>query len=210
MYDLNTQAAREAEQTSNYLQETGKYKGVFIRAEKLVSDTKGTHGIGFTFEANDKRTTRFDLWTKKANGEELMSFKALMAIMTCLRLKKIAPSLGVVEKYDYDTKKTEQVEVTIFKELMNKPIGLLLRSTEYEKMKDGNFTGATGWRLELFMVFDATSEMTASEILDKKTTAEKLPAIIASLADRPLKKASAQASRPSQQGGFNDMDDVPF
>ena len=45
MYTLDPTAAREAENFSSFLSETGKYKGKFIRAEKLVSTKKGTHGV---------------------------------------------------------------------------------------------------------------------------------------------------------------------
>jgi len=201
MYNLNTSAARDADNISSYLKESGKYKGVFTRAEALLSE-KGTKGIGFTFEEEGKRTTKFDLWTLNSKGEELPSFKQVMAIMTCLRVKTMSPTKAIVDRYNFDDRKTEKVEAEVFADLMNKPIGLVLRNTEYEKMKEGKKTGETGWRLELYTVFDK-DEFTASEILDKKTTPEKLALAIAGLQDKPLKAGSVQKQ------AANNASDVP-
>lgn len=209
MYNLNTSAARDADNISSFLKDSGKYKGMFTRAESLISK-KGTKGIGFTFEDESKRTTKFDLWTLNDKGEELPSFKHVMAIMTCLRVKTMSPSKAIVDRYDYDTKKTEKVEAEVFADLMNKPIGLVLRNTEYEKMKDGAKTGDTRWRLELYTVFDS-NEFTASEVLDKKTTPEKLAVAIASLQDKPLKGGDGvkpQANSASDVPAF--FDDIGF
>lgn len=191
MYTIDATAAREAENFSNFLSETGKYKGKFIRAEKLISSAKGTHGIGFTFEADNKQTTRFDIWTMNAQGEHLMGFKTLSAIMACLKLKTLAVGTGPVERYDYDTKQRHTVQTEIFPDLLNKPIGLVLANTEYEKMREGKKTGETGWRLELVAPFEAATEFTAAEIMDRATQPKKLAAIVSMLADRPLKNKPA-------------------
>ena len=69
-----------------------------------------------------------------------------------------------------------------------------LAKTEYEKMRSGQLTGETGWRLELVAPFRAADEFTSSEILDRKTKPEKLASIVAMLKDRPLKKRPAHVS----------------
>jgi len=209
MYTLDQSAARDADNIGAYLKDSGKYKGTFIRAENLTSKNKGTKGIGFTFEDTNKRTARFDLWTMDKDGKPLPSFKAVMAIMTCLRQKTLTPVMAEIDRYNYDEKKNEKVQAEVFKELTGKPIGVVLRSTEYEKMKDGVKTGQYDWRLELMVPFDAASELTASEILDKKTQPEKLAAIVAGLEDKPLKKSSAPASHAQNEMPAFD-DDIPF
>lgn len=222
MYTLDATAAREAENFSSFLSETGKYKGKFIRAEKLVSSNKGTHGIGFTFEADNKQTTRFDIWTKNAQGEPLMGFKTLNAIMVCMRLRGLSVGTGPVERYDYTTKQRNTVQAEIFPDLLGKPIGLVLVNTEYEKMRDGQKTGETGWRLELVAPFEAATEFTASEILDKATQPKKLTSIMATLADRHLKNKPAPRQQydgyheesptghPASSGFGSVDDDIPF
>ena len=222
MYTIDATAAREAENFSKFLSETGKYKGKFICAEKLVSSNKGTHGIGFTFESDSKQTTRFDIWTMNAQGEHLMGFKTLSAIMACLKLKTLAVGTGPVERYDYDTKQRYTVQAEIFPDLLNKPIGLVLVNTEYEKMRENKKTGETGWRLELVAPFEAATEFTAAEIMDRATQPKKLAAIVSMLADRPLKnkpaplqashsyEAAPPAGHPAS-GGFDSPDeDIPF
>lgn len=196
MYELNGQLAREAENHFNYLDKTGKYIGKFTRAEKLVSTKKGTHGIGFTFETAEKQTTRFDLWTMGSDNTHLMGMKALNAVMACMKIRSISPAAGKVEKYDFDTRKMHTVDAQIFPELMGKPIGLVMRNTEYEKMKDGRGTGQTGWRLELYVPFNAETEMTASEVLDRKIKPEKLPIIVETLTDKPMKSRPVAHSSP--------------
>lgn len=221
MYALDQQAAREADQIGAYLNETGKYKGRFTRVEKLLSERKGTHGVGFTFEAEDKRTTRFDVWTIKGSGEHLQGYKFVNALLACMKVRQVTEKNAKVDRYNFDTKQTEKVDAVIFPELMDKPIGLVLRNTEYEKMRDGMLTGETGWRLEPLVPFDSVGEFTSSEILDRKTKPEKLAAVMATVTDRPLKSkgASAPITSSSDQGqqhapqraGFDDMDDdIPF
>lgn len=217
MYALDTQSAREADNIGSYLKETGKYKGTFTRAEALVSPDKGTHGIGLTFESESKQTTKFDLWVKSKDGKELHGYKTLQAIMTVLKLRGITPQTGQVDRYDRETSKTSKVEAQVFPDLVGKPIGIVLRSTEYEKMKNRQLTGETAWRLEPVVPFQADTEFTASEILDRKTKPEKLAAIVATLSDRPLRSRPAAPSgghdgfapHDAQPAGF-DEEAIPF
>lgn len=220
MYKLDTQAAIDADKFSQYLDKSGKYVGKFTRAEKLVSKTKGTHGIGFTFEAQDGGTTRFDVWTMDKDEKKLSGFNAVCAIMTCLSLRDLPESTATIERRDWATNKTEKVQAQVFADLANKPIGLVLRNTEYQKMKDGVLTGEYGWRLELVAPFRAADSFTASEILTKKTKPEKLESIMATLKDKPMKDKPATAQRAPDRGmapppalefaPFDDGSDIPF
>ena len=225
MYQLDTNAAREADSIGSYLTESGKYIGTFTRAEKLVSKNKGTHGIGFTFESSGQ-TTRFDVWTMDANSKHLSGFNAVNAIMACMSLRGIKPAPGQVERYNYDTQQREKVQADVFPDLVGKPIGLVLQKTEYEKMRSGQLTGETGWRLELVAPFRAADEFTSSEILDRKTKQKKLASIVTMLKDRPLKKRPAHVSaaagnipavHPANDSGFDDFpnsdiegEEIPF
>ena len=74
-------------------------------------------------------------------------------------------------------------------------------------------TGETGWRLELFAPFEAATDFTAGEIIDKKIKPEQLAKMEAVLQDRPL-RSSGSHNRPISvpSGGsapFND-DDIPW
>jgi len=222
MYKFNAATAAEADNISAYLDETGKYKGKFTRAEKLISSNKGTHGIGFTFEDESKRTARFDLWTMDNMGKQLMGFKSLQAILAVLRFpadRDLKIVQAQVDRYDYETRQTNKVQAETFPDLINRPIGLVMRNTEYEKMRDGQKTGETGWRLEMVVPFQADTELTASEIVGNKTQPQKLAGIMATLADRPLKNRPSNEQRHDHGGppaghpaasGFDDFGDAPY
>lgn len=220
MYKLDTQSAIDADKFSQYLDKNGQYIGKFTRAEKLISKAKGTHGIGFTFEAQDGGGTRFDVWTMDKDGKKLSGFNLVNAIMTCLSLRDLPESTATIERYNWETKKTDKVQAQVFADLVGKPIGVVLRSTEYEKMKNNQLTGEYAWRLELVAPYRAADSFTASEILTKKTKAEKLESIMATLKDKPVKDKPAAAQRapdrgmtppPAYASEFAPMDDdIPF
>lgn len=215
MYQLDAAAATKADTIGAYLQDTGKYVGVFTRAEALISTNKGTHGVGFTFKAEDGRETKFDIWTKKGNGDPLTGLNQMNAIMACLKVRQVNVQKMDVKKW-HDGK--EQIMTAdCFPDLMNKKIGLLLRSEEYAKMKDGYETGEYGWRIGLFAIFQADTELMASEILARKTQPEQLGKVIVMLADKPLKnKRQGGGNRQSSSGMpdsipfDDDLDSVPF
>lgn len=213
MYNLNPELAKKADVVGAYISESGKYIGTFIRAEKLVSQSKGTDGIGFSFKDDAGRECRFDVWTQKQNGEALSGLNQINAMMACLQVRSLKESPQTVKKWNDG--KEEIMTAPCFVDLMNKPIGILLRSEEYAKMKDGHLTGENGWRMGLFSIFQASTELMASEILTRKTQPEQLAKVLAQLADKPLKKrsGSAPASVQGYQGGTGMPDDdldIPF
>jgi hypothetical protein len=210
MYTLNPEAAKKADVIGAYINETGKYLGTFVRAEKLVSKEKRTDGIGFTFRADDGRECRFDIWTQKEGGEPLSGLNQVNAMMACLQQRTLTASQQTVKKW-YDGADVV-MPAPCFAELMNKRVGLLLRAEEYEKMKDGHKTGTTGWRMGLFAVFQADTELMASEILSRKTQPEQLAKVTAMLTDKPLKAGGTRApGAASQLATLADLDDdIPF
>lgn len=204
-YNLNTEAAKSADQMGNRITETGKYIGKFVSAEAITS-TKQTEGIEFSFVANDGRSADFlTLWTYNNEGKELYGLKTLNALMTCMRVKGITPQPGTVEKWESGGKVKKQA--TVFPDLMGKPIGVLLQREPYEK-KDGS----TGYKFNIYAAFDAASEMMASEILDKSTKADKLGKLVAGLTDRKMSAPMAPAGpQGAHAGHFDDLDqDIPF
>jgi hypothetical protein len=211
MYTLSTEAAKKADVIGAYISETGKYVGTFVRAEKLVSQAKSTDGIGFTFRDESGRECRFDVWTQKQNGEALSGLNQINAMMACLQQRALTVSQQTVKKWDNGAEAV--MPAPCFAELMGKRIGLLLRAEEYEKMKDGRKTGTTGWRMGLFAVFQADTELMASEILSRKTQPEQLAKVTAMLADKPLKAGAARTAESSGHGMPEvpaEFDDIPF
>jgi len=212
MYTLDKQAAMNADSTGKWLTETGKYIGRILCAEDIKAAT-GTRGIALTLQANDCRETRQFIYTQKADGEKLSGFDLVMALMTCLKLRDIKPVAGQVKRWDRESKQEYTEQGQVFPELANKPIGFLLQKTEEESRKN---PGETAWTAKLVGVFESTTELMASEILNGKKAPEALAQRVALLADRPMKKRPQAASRNSYAdasngggAGFPD-DDIPF
>jgi len=209
MYDLDPKSARAADTSSAQIKELGKYVGEFTQAKAIVSKKTGTKGIEFAFKSSGGQKTNLSIYTVSASGERYQGYDALMAIMACMGLRNIKPVFGKATKYDYDAKKEITEECEIFPDLC-KPIGILLETEDYLK-----HNGETGTRMVMKNVFQANTELTASEILDRKTTPQQLEKMVAGLRHRPLKGTS----KPSQQHHDNSMpddrfpsadDDIPF
>lgn len=198
MYQLDQNAARKADSTGNQINEIGKYVGKFTQAEDIVAKS-GTKGIALTFEADSGQKARLSLYTVKTDGTRIMGFDSLMALLTCMGLRGIKPQPGIVTFYDFDTKKDATREGSIFPELCVKAIGVLLETEEYEK-SDGGMAN----RMVLSGVFQAVTELTASEILDRKTTPLLLEKMVARLHHRPLKGARRPAQH--QTAGHDNYD----
>lgn len=216
MYQLDTQAARQADTTGATIKEIGKYVGEFTQA-KDIKTKKGGRGVEFIFKAASGQKANLAIYTTGANGDRYQGYDALMAIMTCMKVKRIDPKEGTITRYDFDAKKEIQEPGTIFPDLHG-PIGVLLETEDYQK-KDGSI----GTRMVLKNVFQPDTELTASEVLDRKTQPVMLPKMVEGLRHRPLKNRSSTqssyddhsqppAGHPASDSGFHDMgsEDIPF
>lgn len=211
MYQLDPKAAQKADQTGNRINTLGKYVGTFTQAEDITAGT-GTKGLALRFDANGQGAN-LSLYTKKSDGETIMGFQVLMAIMTCLGLRNIEPKDGTVKAWDRESNTEITKQAKVFPDLCVKPIGLLLETEDY--LKSDNTTGT---KMVIAGVFQAKTELTATEILERKTVPLMLPKMVERLHHRPLKAAKANAGRtPAHVGssgggsGFDDMDDdIPF
>ena len=211
MYALDPTAAKKADQTGSRINEIGKYVGKFTQAEDIVART-GTKGIAMRFEANGQ-SANLPIYVQKSNGDQIMGFQTLMAVMTCLGLRNITPKPGIVTQWDNDARKEVEREAQVFPDLCGKEIGLLLETEDYTKQD-----GSTGTRMVIAGIFQAKTDLTASEILDRKTTPEVLPKLVARLRHRPIKGGAAPrpaAPMPAHAGSapsaFDDLDDsIPF
>ena len=206
-YDLDSNAAKQADNINARIEQKGRYLGVITRAEAVTS-TKGTQGIDLSFKANSGESADYlTLWTYNKDGKQLMGYNMLMAIMTCLRVKSLKAEYGEIEKYNPDTKKKEKTNVELFKDLMNKQITFLLHMEEYEKT-----AGGTAWKPVIFAVCDKDG-FTASEIFAKSTEAKTVVKMEAALKDRPLKASISMPRQESDNSSspFNEFeDDIPF
>ena len=203
-YQLDTSAAKKADVIFSKIDAKGKYVGVLTRAEKVTSN-KGTIGVDLSFKADGGESADYlTLWTHNKDGKQLMGFNTLMAIMTCLRVRELKAQDGEIEKYDNTQNARVKAVVPLFKELMHKPLGLLLHMEEYAKT-----AGGTAWKPVIAAAFDK-DEFTASEILNKSVQPESLPKMVAALRDRPLKAGAQNGSGSSSSDAPSDFDDIGF
>jgi hypothetical protein len=205
MYALDPTAAKAAESTGNRITEKGKYKGKFTRAQHIVSD-KGTYGIDFDFVSDAGQKARFAIYTQRGDGTQVYGFKQLSAIMACLSLRQLAdPRETPAKIYDFDLQKEIEAVVPQFTELLGKPIGLLFSMEEYKADK---------WRPNLAGAFQATTELVASEILERKTSPQQLPRMVQTLRDKPLRADTGRSidagNRAVAEAGADDLGDIPF
>ncbi len=202
MYTFDKQgadAARKADTGGGAIKELGKYVGEFTQAKDVLTK-KGGKGIEFIFKTASGQKANFAIYTESSEGERYQGYDALMAIMACMQLRNITPKTGTATRYDFDTREDVQEECSIFPDLC-KSIGVLLETEDYLKRD-----GSTGTRMVLKNVFQASTELTATEILERKTSPVQLEKMVAALRHRPLKVARPA---PARQHGAN-MDDRPF
>jgi len=205
MYALDPAAAKAAESTGSRIAEKGKFKGKFTRAQHIVSENTGTLGIDFDFVADGGQKARFSIYTKREDGTPVYGFKQLSAIMACLALRNLDnPKDTPAKVYDFDQQREVEVVVPQFTELLGKPVGLLFTMEEYKPGK---------WRPNLAGAFQASTELVASEILDRKTQPLQLAKMVQALRDKPLRAGGGSledGNRAAAAASSDPSDDIPF
>lgn len=205
MLTLDQKSAASADNIASNIRETGKYIGVFTRAEKLLSKN-GTQGVGLSFKSDDGQTADYlDLYTVNASGEELPSLKTVNAIMACLGLRNAEEANLTFEKWNKAAGAREKVPAVGYPDFMNKKIGLLMQKELHTDDK-----GVDRERVIIYAVFNASNELTASEILNRKTTPEKLPQILQALMARPVKDSRKKVANVPAHNGSELPDDFYF
>lgn len=218
MLKLDSKQAIAADNITAGIRETGKYVGVITRAEKLVSRDKGTQGLGLSFRADSGQTADYlDIYHTKGDGEPLSGLKTVNAILCCTKTAQADEGPIKAEKWDSAAGMRMQVTAPGYPALMGKRIGLLLQKT----LETNSRTGADSERVQIFGVFNAETELTASEIYAKAGEPKKLAMMLEALMARPVRdnrkqtgpRATSRGSDNAGQDRFDDMppaDDCPF
>jgi len=219
MYKLDTKAARSADAGGSSIKEMGKYIGEITQARELISPRTGAQGIEFAFKSQAGQKANLSIYTMSQAGDHYQGYDLINAMMTCMGLRSVAPVHGVATKYDFSQRKDVEEECNIFPDLC-KPVGVLLETEDYSKNN-----GETATRIVLKSVFQASTELTATEILERKTEPVMLARMVAGLKHKPLKVQAAPEYVPPAQSysappagvsapaasGFDTMDDdIPF
>lgn len=185
-YDLDKQAAKT---TGGYIESKGAYTGVFTEAWAVTSKN-GSQGIHLAFKDVSGATANYlDIYTHGKDGNTIQGFNTINQIMTCLSLRTINPVDDVVQIYDKSAGKSLPERKNVFKELIGKPIGLVLRCEPY--MGNNGLVNS----IKIVVPFEAKTKKSAREILDGVADASDITHILADLKDKPA---------PSSEGGFQD------
>lgn len=206
-YNLDTDAAKQADTGGGRITETGKYVGTFPKAKKVIS-TKGTRGIEFSFASTGGQGADYlSIWTMNHAGEQIFGYKQLMAMMTCMKVRGIDATPATVEEYDKASNGMIPQQVEVYASLQNKPIGILLQMEEYAK-KDGTIAEKPSFA----GFFDPQTEQVATEILEK-SDARILEKLVGQLIPVKKLKGARQATQGYQGGNGapdNFDDSIPF
>jgi hypothetical protein len=209
-YNLDTQAAKEANTGGKRITETGKYMGT-VTAAFYEKNPKGTESVNLMFIGdNGQECGPLNLYTHNGSGETLAGYKQLNALMTCAKVKSLNWKQETIELYDYDQKimVPKQKECAI--ELKGKKLGLVLQQEEYQKQ-----SGEIGERMIIAAPFEYSTELMAAEILSKQTKPSSLGGFMAFIAKNPVRKLRNQQVQSTnyQTGPMDDapdFDDIPF
>lgn len=187
-FTLDTNKAKQADSSGGRIDQAGKYVGKITYAE-FGSYSTGSQYIEFGFEDENKLTANFRLITVKKDGEQNeYAIKKINALMACIKVKQTTVQQGTRKKYDYDLKEEVDKQVAFAPEFEGKSVGILVDMETYT-----NGSGEEKERPSLFASFEASTEFTAKEILDRATKPEQLAQLVARLGSRKPK--------PQTQGG---------
>lgn len=191
-YEYDEQAAGKADDVASRIDQSAAYIGR-VKVAYAIKAKSGTEGIHFEFESPGGGSANFDLYTRKEDGTVVFGMNLVQAMMTVLGLKGLTTTKAKYEQYDFDQGKRVEVEGEIFRDLMDKDIGLVLQKEKYTK---GD--GKESFRMNLYGVFHSVTRLTASEIKDRKQQPEKLEKILRSLKDKDSRVAAAtEPAQPS-------------
>lgn len=210
---LNSNDARKADNFSSVIRESGLYVGTITRAEKLLSKNN-VEGVGLSFKTDDGASANYlDLYTVKPDGEKLRGYNVVQALLCCARLRNVDEGKITFERWDPEERRMVQTSAQGYPGLMGKRIGFALQ----KELQTHQITGDDVERMNILTVFEASTRLTASEILDNKTKAERIDFIAKMIAANPVRdtrkrqqpKTPTQSATTQSNGGDFD-DDIPF
>lgn len=194
MFKLNPAQAKAYDQRGGFINEAGKYKGVIENAVWHVKDgiNGQSQGIFLNFITQNHQKARFYINTSYHGGTPNEGgSKLIHAILACLRLRQSGdPVPAQIKEYNPDTKQEETVTRNCFTELHGKELGIVVQMVHEE--------GREHPQPAIYSVFEAATELTASEVLGNTAEPKQLAKVVAYIAGKPLndKRKSGHATPP--------------
>ncbi|SPL72017.1 hypothetical protein [Acinetobacter stercoris] len=191
-FGFNPESAKLAD-TSNRIEEAGKYKGIIKSMEFITSRNTGTTGFEIDFETDHKESALLTIWTEKSDGTPLSGVHKINALLACIGVRGLTPTNSQLEKYDFELKERKMQPCVVAPEVAGKRVGFLLQRENYINERNEN-----KHKMNFFAVFQADSELMAKEIIDNKTVPEALPKSLIALMANPV-----TTQKPKTTNGSN-------
>ncbi|MGN6831705.1 hypothetical protein [Neisseria sp. P0017.S007] len=219
MYKLNKQDAIAYDQRGGYINQAGKYVVTIESAVFHVGNNANgrSENLKLSVIDNQKRKATFFINTSYSNGvQNEGGLRTVSAILACLREHDSGePTPAQVKEYNRETQQEEAVMRDCFTKLHGKQLGIVVQMVH----EDGRENPSPS----LYSVFEASSELTASEIMREERQPAQLGKIMAYIANKPLvdkRKNSPVPPQPTRQPAqqptaptapVEDIDsDIPF
>lgn len=219
MIKLNAAEAKAYDNRGGFINEAGKYVGKFESVIWHESDNgKGkSENIILNFISESKEKARFyvnlSYWGGTPNERGSQSIQAILA---CLRLRDSGDTTPtILKEWSKDAQGEIDVQRQVFLNMSNKPIGIVVQMVH----DDGQEKPSAN----LYSVFEPSSEMVASEILDQAIQPVKLAKVMEYIANKPLvdkrknhnknqlPPAAPRRMAPPSKPDVDDLDDsIPF
>jgi len=200
--------------SGGFIKETGFYPCTITKCYEQKSAKTLSEAIHFEVVTDAGATGRFDLWvvgkagtSVDKNGKELSAISDVNDLMVLLELDDLASKPGKVKVYDFDIKQDVEQRKMVFHDVIDRQIGIVF------DMRPNTYNGKTTMRPEFAGFYDADTEQSASEFLNKKEPVQMRQNIDYLLG---TSKAQAQPTPPQNNSPVDplsmDIDDfdTPF
>lgn len=195
-FGFNPESAKQADSSSR-IEEAGKYVGT-IRSMEFITAKSGTTGFEIDFVTDSGASTNLTIYTEKSDGTVLSGTAKINALLACAGVQVLTPANQQLEKYDHDSRSQVMRPCIVAPEMSGKRVGFLLQRENYT-----NNNGDARHVMLFYSAFNANSELMAKEVIDRKTSPEALPRVLASLMNNPVVQRKQQNNNGfQQQGGY--------
>ncbi|RPD89369.1 hypothetical protein EGK74_03880, partial [Neisseria weixii] len=175
MFKLNKQEAIAYDQRGGYINQAGKYKTTIESAVWHIGQNQNgrSENIRLTVTTEQKQKATFFINTSYANGiANEGGIRLVNAVLACLRLHGSGdPTPASVKEYNPDTKQEEVVIRDCFTALHGRQLGIVVQMVHEDGRDNPNPT--------IYSVFEANTELTASEIMRAETEPKQLSKVLA-------------------------------
>ncbi len=199
-----------------FIKESGSYVGIFEMVT-LETYAKGAQALKFDFKTPDESKATFKIFVRDNAGNETFGAKSVQALAYLLKIRE---DFDFVEKtvdcWDSESKTMKPKKCQVFDCFIGQQIGVILQK-ELSTHEGKDYSN-----LLLLSFFEPTTNMTASELVGKKTAPEVYKKRMAFLEQNPVKDSrknqnqgsvpappAARGSQQAQQADDLD-DDIPF